>query len=798
MKICSILIRSGLLMCAGLQCLSSEINPELLQHRWPARWISHPAAHQREYGVYHFRKTFHLKSVPESFIIHCSADNRYRLFVNGTPVCAGPARGDPDHWRFETLNIASFLRKGKNVIASAVWFFGDLAPWAQMEVKTGFILQGDSETESMVNTDRSWKVMQNRAYSPTGRERAQPYQFMVVGPGDRVRGELYPWRWHETDYCDSLWLSPLSHGSGTPYGMHDPGMPWLLVPRTLPMMEETRTRFRRVAGVKGFSGEPSCIHGENDTIPRHTSVTLLLDQGYLTNAYPELTVSGGKQSEISLVYGEALFDSLGHKGHRDSVAGRHILGPYDAFHPDGGSLRRFRPLWFRTYRYLQMEIQTGPDPLVLHDFYGMFTAYPFRRAASFSSGDSSLTPVWKTGWRTARLCAGETYFDCPFYEQLQYAGDTRIQALISLYLTEDDRLVRNAIQQFSDSRIPEGLTASRYPSRIDQIIPPYSLFWIAMIHDYWMLRRDDAFVRSFLHGIQGVIAWYEAHIDSTGMLGPMPWWNFVDWPEAWAWSAEKGIGGVPAGAEDGNSAIISLQFSYVLNYAAELMEAFHQTCVAVHYRELNETIKASVYQLCWDEERQLLSDTPEKESYSQHANVMAVLTDLIPQHEQTVLLERIIGNPSLIPCTYYYRFYLHEALKKAGLGDRYLEMLAPWHAMIRLGLTTFAERPEPTRSDCHAWSAHPNYHFLSLVCGIEPAGPGFRFVRITPHLGYLEWVQAEMPHPQGKIALELKRQGKSLEGTVRLPEGVRGILEWRDERIRIVNETSFSIEIKDR
>ena len=111
--------------------------------------------------------------------------------------------------------------------------------------------------------------------------------------------------------------------------------------------------------------------------------------------------------------------------------------------------------------------------------------------------------------------------------------DTRIQALISLYVSGDDRLMRNAISAYEDSRIPEGLTQSRYPCSSMQIIPPYSLFWIAMIHDYWMNRGDTEFVKSHLEGIDGVLSWHEKYIDSNGMLGPMHWWNFTDW--SWPW-----------------------------------------------------------------------------------------------------------------------------------------------------------------------------------------------------------------------------------------------------------------------
>ena len=67
-------------------------------------------------------------------------------------------------------------------------------------------------------------------------------------------------------------------------------------------------------------------------------------------------------------------------------------------------------------------------------------------------------------------------------------------------------------------------------------------------------------------------------------------------------------------------------------------------------------------------------------------------------------------------------------MKQAGLGDDYLARLGPWRQMLELGLTTWAETPEPTRSDSHAWTAHPNYDLLTTVAGVNPASPGFASV----------------------------------------------------------------------
>jgi hypothetical protein len=117
---------------AGAAAAKVEINPRLLTHHWPAHWICHPEGPASEFGVYHFRRDFELGEKPGKFIIHVSADNRYRLFVNGQPVSQGPSRGDILRWRFETVDIAPQLKQGKNTLAAGVWNFGEYMPLAQI------------------------------------------------------------------------------------------------------------------------------------------------------------------------------------------------------------------------------------------------------------------------------------------------------------------------------------------------------------------------------------------------------------------------------------------------------------------------------------------------------------------------------------------------------------------------------------------------------------------------------------------------------------------------------------------
>ncbi len=758
------------------------VNASLLSGSWAASWITHPDAPQRGYGVYHFRKNFQLNQAPASFVVQVSADNRYRLFVNGNPVCSGPARGDLFNWYYESVDLAPYLKAGKNTIAALVWNMGELAPVAQISNQTGFLLQGNTAKEGLVNTDSSWLVLQNKAYSPTSldnRERLQAY--MVVGPGDRVDGTVYPWGWQETGYDDRNWSAALPVSVSVPVGYGTDNL-WTMAPRTIPLFTEKITRFPVIRRTEGRSVSPAFLKGGAAfQLPAHQSLKILFDHQVACTAYPELLLSGGKGAIIKLTYAEALFDQDRNKGNRNEVDGKQILGNYDLFIAGGGQKQLFRPLWWKAYRYVEMEISTQNEPLVVHDFYGQSTGYPLELKATFESSDPSLQKIWETGWRTAQLCAGELYYDTPYYEQLQYTGDARIQALISLYLSGDDRLMRKAITDFYHSRTPEGLTQGRYPSNRLQIIPTFSLFWVSMVHDYWMHRRDDAFVKQFLPAISEIMTWYENRIDKDkGMLGPMKWWNFVDWDNFNDW-------GVAPGAENGNSSIISLQCAYTMKQAATLFNAFGKKEQAAALFVNANQLNIGTYQQCFNTEKGLFSDTPEGRSYSQHAGIWAVLSGAIRQQEAKNMLAKLLVEPGIGQVTFFYRFYLVQALKRAGMGNEYTRQLEPWRKMLDLSLTTFAEKPEPTRSDCHAWSASPDYDFLATICGIMPSAPGFRKVNIAPALGALKWVRACMPHPDGMIRVDLQRDpsGNGIRGKVELPEKLNGTFYWEGKEINL-------------
>jgi hypothetical protein len=554
----------------------------------------------------------------------------------------------------------------------------------------------------------------------------------------------------------------------------------MLVPSPLPQMEMTAQRLVKTVKAEGITVDPSFPATKKAiAIPANTRVTLWLDQTYLTNAYPALVFSGGKNAGISIGYAEGLYEPRKNnpalastaKGNRNETAGKIFVGKTDSVISDGSNNQVYSPLWWRTYRYLQIKVDTKDEPLVIEDVYGTFTGYPFKNSAVIKTDDPEHDQILDIGWRTARLCAFETYMDCPYYEQLQYIGDARIQALITLYNTGDDRLVKNVITLADHSRIAEGITLSRYPTDLHQQIPTFSLWWIGMLHDYWMYGADTGFIADNLPGERQVLHFFNRYQQADGSLKDVPYWIFSDWVSAKDWKN----GMAPVG-KNGESALLDIQLLWTYKLAAEMEAKTGLSEWAGIYNSRAARLAKTVKSKYWDASKKMFADTPEKSTFSQHTNSLAILAGLVKGKEAADLGKKIMGDTSLTQATIYFKYYVHQALVKAGYGNEYLNWLAIWKTHIANGLTTWAEISDVNnaRSDCHAWGSSPNIEFYRTVLGIDSDAPGFARVKIAPHLGTLQKVSGEMPHPKGKIKVAYKKSGSSWNMDIELPQTVIG------------------------
>ena len=751
-------------------------------------WITHPSIDSTAYGVFHFRKSFDSKEIPDKLIINVSADNRYILFVNGERASYGPAKGDLQTYKYDVLDIAPYLRKGKNQIAALVYNAGKDKPMAMQSIRTGFYLSTEEDDFQHLNTNETWKVLKNEAYQPASYQEMLFdhrwfYGYYACGPGDKVDAELHPWGWELPDFDDSKWIAPKVLSP-------EESNAWKLVPRNIAFMDsfvEKPTEIRKADGAQGVDGTNA---DQVVTVPANSTATILYDYRTFTMGYPELSVAGGKGSDVKINYAEALYVEPNLKTHRDSVNGWSMFGVFDIFKPDGQE-RTFRPLWKRAFRYIQVQVTTSDEPLQIVSLQSEFSGYPYPELSTFESNDQELNKIFDMGIRTFRMCSGETYYDTPYYEQLSYGGDNRPIGALSMYNSTDDRLFREVMRLYPQSENPEtGLFKSAYPSRFETDMGTWSMAWIQSLHDYYFVRDDAQFVSQFVDDIEKVLSYYDRHMDkSMNILDTIDTPNFIDW------SITKGS--IPRANENKemiNSILLTMYYAHTLDCTVKMYREIGEMEKANIWEQKSATVKAGVVEKAWNEELGLFSDYPGKISFSQHVNILAILCDLVDEDQQTKLLKRILEYDGFNEyASSYFTFFLFKALEKTGNEDLFFDQLGLWKRFISMGLHTVGETGFVThdRSDCHAWSAHPSYYLLRMVCGIKPADKGFNNVLITPHLGDLTQVDASMPHAKGRIRVSYKTsESGKLEAIITLPEGMSGTWVYQGEEIALKSGTN--------
>ena len=177
-------------------------------------------------------------------------------------------------------------------------------------------------------------------------------------------------------------------------------------------------------------------------------------------------------------------------------------------------------------------------------------------------------------------------------------------------LTRDDRLPRKALKVFNDSRMRSGLMQSRYPSRPKQIIPPFSLWWVTMVHDYAHCRDELEFVSGLMPGVGAVLDCYLNAVNTDGLLASPRGWNFADWVPVWT----EGV--PPAG--DGICGLFNWQIVLVLGLAADHEAIGGEAELAARAHRRVDELAARTTAVFWDEERGLFADGIAKTSFSEH------------------------------------------------------------------------------------------------------------------------------------------------------------------------------------
>jgi len=717
-------------------------------------WITHPDAKSTPV-VLEFSREFTLPRAPAKLPIRITADNRFVLFVNNLRVASGPSTGTVWRWRQTVLDLAPHLVPGDNDIRVLVWNYGDLAPAHQQSVATGFRLVG-----ATFGTDHpGWRVRLAGRRSVVSAKQHIDWQYYVASTPEILDATLPTGAWRDAVPAPAA-ARPL---------IDDP-----LPPQTYAPAAPGRVVRSSLAGGDAFPARPVVV-------PANTTAKLLLRRRAMISAYPGLEVEGGKGATITMEYGEALYDAAGKKADRELVEDRRLRGFHDTFVTDGGP-RVFETLWWRTFRFLEITVTTKDAPLTLRALQLHETGYPFTQVASFQSNDEQLNRIWEIGWRTLRVDAHETFMDSSYWEQLQYTGDTRLEMLISYAVAGDSRLARQAIESFAESDTDGGLVQGAYPSRLPNVIATFSFAWIGMLADWSMQQPDAGLIRKHLPRMRRVLDWFAPLRNENGLLRKNPQWNFIDWAGQ-KWDDRDHF---PSWGRENGSCLMTAMWVGALRQGAELERRHGEAARAAAFDADADRARTAIRERCWSAARGLFADDGDRDVFSQHMNVFAVLYDIATPEEAPAILDRITvpghgidAPPGMYPSSYYFAWYLARAYEHAGRADRYLELLQSWRDLLALHYTTWPESRGQPRSDTHAWSAHPTADLLGVVAGVGPGAPGYARVRIAPALATLTSLDATAATPHGPVKVSYRVTGGELTAVIERPGDLPGELVWR-------------------
>ena len=683
-----------------------------------------------------FRKTLELAKVPAHWMLTVSADSRYKLSCNGRLLQYGPCKGD-DQLRFsDTIDLAPYLKPGRNTLAAELLCVSR-DPWNSNHSLFTAGLHGlyvaGIEAEG-------WRchLVRHTAF-PAEEEGFSPLHIHEIAQGDPACA-----RWREPDFDDSGWepaavcapeeVPPVLRGEN-------------LRPRAIPFMERTRRSFALPAR----------------TIPAHSRRSFVLDAGEEMCAFPQLALQGGAGAQIDLLYSECYVTDEGKNNRLDRVNG-HLEGYADRYTVGGFAGECYEPFWFRTFRFLQVTVQTAEEPLTLEDFSYEETGYPLEIRTAVTTSDPSFAPIWGISLRTLRRCMHDTYMDCPFYEQLQYVQDTRSEILYTYAVSADDRLARQAIDDFARSQRPDGLLNACYPNKNANVIPGFSIYFLLILHDHMMYFGDRELIRRYLPTVRRILAYFKGHRTQAGLLdkvggvnGEAPLWSFIDWAADWMPGS-----GMPTAGLYGPITMESLLWLYGLQKASELAEWLGETALAGDWRQQAEALRLAIRQNCMGENG-MLTDGPGRPEISQHAQVFGVLTGTLTEAEGRRNLLRTVEDRTITRCTVAMCFYLFRALEQADLYEYTDEYWDIWRRMVGNGCTTCVEAENYARSECHAWGALALYELPSVILGVRPAAPGYEKIEVRPVPGVLTGASGTVHTPRGDLNIAWEKVGEALD-----------------------------------
>lgn len=752
-----------------------------------------------------FRYEFTQETLPAAVApLWLTADQSYRLYVNGQYVCRGPARGFQACWPIDEVDILPYLRTGRNLIAVEAYNPGMGLFYYIHCTCAGFLCAASWNNGTVIRSGSdAWQMSRAHAYrTQTAHLSAQ------MGFQEDFAAALDDDSWKSSpDLPEDFFANCAAWETAKRFREFCFGRPpyWDVEPRQLPLLQESvRAPACLVAAASGPCSA-NYRHATNFQDEFYVHERL----GLSPQAIPEFSVSdtaleffaaptgnerlgcfsvdlgpqwlpGTLHIEVKGALGREIIDVIYRKklepdwsdlcppgvGSMIALASRLRLRQgvtsHDFYHIMG--VRGFSLLIRESVVPLQITVSWRSS------------CYPLAQEGNFACSDQNLDDIWRICEHTQRTCALDAYVDTPWREQAQWLGDARIQAINSLRLDWDLRLFERCIRQIARQEVPFGLTPGHAPTRSNNsILPDFTLTWMQTFWDHWLYTGTPALFDEHYDRIMRALAYFEApeRYDERGLLTfDSRMWLFEDWCDL---------------PKERTPAFYNLLYIMTLEKLAELASASGRMASAAHFTSRATTLRKRAVMAFVDQESGLILPALDKNGHpygspSVHDQVLAVLIDLCPELRPAMTAKRI--RPCLMGQAGEWAetsaFWAHYLLAAAEKLDLRLEALAyirsKWSPMIADG-TTWEVFDMTNRSIawslCHAWSSHPLAHIPDLLCGLRQTAPGWREAEFRP------WVPEEIDHaavriptPWGCLTGGWRRSDDSVEFYVTPPQGL--------------------------
>ena len=444
----------------------------------------------------------------------------------------------------------------------------------------------------------------------------------------------------------------------------------------------------------------------------------------------------------------------------------------------------------KAFRYVYIEKEEGAtyDGVLMDYEYNPTTTPDGSPSGSFRCSDEEINRIWDVAAYTMDLTTREFFMDGIKRDRWTWSGDAIQSYLMNYYLRFDTECVKRTIRQL---RGKDPVTA-----HINTIMD-YTFYWFKSILDYYQYTGDVDFVREMWPRMVTLMDYVEGRLNEQGMAeGQADDWIFVDWVD------------FPMHKRG------TLCFEQIL-----LMKAMETMAVCAKllginksdYRVKSEELRNKIKQTFWSYETKAyyhaIEDGQLNRQITKFPNMFAILYGLAYEEERREIMQSVMLNPKIDPITTpYMRFYELETLCIDGLQEQVLkEMKDYWGGMLREGATSFWEKYVPAetgtqhlamygrpygKSLCHAWGASPVYLLGKYYLGVRPTKPGYEEFEIRPSLGGLDWMEGDVPTPQGMIHVRMDRQ----QVTIRASHN-NGWLLLPDRKVRIEANQEISIAL---